>query len=68
MVFPMSAKGQYAVAEGVVRKIPLNLAQSKRYMAHQVEEKGEPFDPNTVTEPLTLVRLDGVGAVLRDKK
>ena len=68
MVFPMSAKGQYAVAEGVVRKIPLNLAQSKRYMAHQAEEKGEPFDPNTVTEPLTLVRLDGVGAVLRDKK
>ena len=68
MVFPMSAKGQYAVAEGVVRKIPLNLAHTKRYMAHQAEEKGEKFDPATVTEPMTLVRLDGVGAVLRDKK
>jgi hypothetical protein len=65
MVFPLDAKGQRAVAEGVVRKIPLNLAQSKRYMAHQAEEKGEAFDPATVTEPITLVRLDGSGAVLR---
>lgn len=68
MVFPMSARGQYAVAEGVVRKIPLNLEQTKRVLAHEAEEKGEPFDTSTVTEPITLVRLDGVGAVLRDKK
>ena len=68
MVFPMSAKGQYAVAEGVVRKIPLNLEQTKRVLAHEAEEKGEPFDPSTVTEAITLVRLDGVGAVLRDKR
>ncbi len=68
MVFPMSAKGQYAVAEGVVRKIPLTLEQTKKYMAHQAEEKGEKFDPASVTKPTTLVRLDGVGAVLRDKK
>ncbi|MCO4762072.1 MAG: DUF4920 domain-containing protein [Myxococcales bacterium] len=68
MVFPMSAKGQFAVAEGVVRKIPLNLAQTKRYMAHQAEEKGEKFDVASVTKPMTIIRLDGVGAVLRDKK
>ncbi|MBP47587.1 MAG: hypothetical protein CMH53_06595 [Myxococcales bacterium] len=68
MVFPMSAKGQYAVAEGVVRKIPLNLAQTKRYMAHQAEEKGDTFDPASVKEPMTLVRLDGVGAMIRDNK
>ncbi len=68
MVFPMSAKGQFAVAEGVVRKIPLDLKQTKRYMAHQAEEKGEKFDPATVKAPMTLVRLDGVGAVLRDQK
>lgn len=67
MVFPMSAKGQHAVAEGVVRKIPLDLETSRRYMAHQAEERGDSFDPSTVTEPVTIVRLDGSGAVLRDK-
>lgn len=66
MVFPLSAKGQFAVAEGVVRKIPLDLETSRRYMAHQAEEKSEPFDPASVTAPITIVRLDGVGAVLRD--
>lgn len=68
MVFPMSAKGKYAVAEGVVRKIPLNLDQTRRALAHEAEEKGEKFDPASVTKPITLVRLDGVGAVLADKK
>jgi hypothetical protein len=66
MVFPLSAKGQIAAAEGVVRKIPLDLDASRRYMAHQAEEKGEAFDPQSVKEPITIVRLDGTGAVLRD--
>jgi len=35
MVFPMSARGQHAVAEGVVRKIPLNLEQTIRVKAHE---------------------------------
>ena len=68
MVFPMSARGQYAGAEGLVRKIPLDLEQTRRVMAHEAEEQGNEFDPATVTEPITLVRLDGAGAVLRDKK
>ncbi len=65
MVFPLDAKGQKAVAEGVVRKIPLDLETSRKYMAHQAEEKSEPFDPASVKEPITIVRLDGTGAVLR---
>ena len=68
MVFPMSAKGKYAVAEGVVRKIPLNLEQTRRVLKHEAEEYGKPYDPSKVTAPITLVRLDGVGAVIRDKK
>jgi hypothetical protein len=67
MVFPLSAKGQRAVAEGVVRKIPLDLERSRAYLAHLAEEKGEPFDPASVREPVTIVRLDGTGAVLRDQ-
>ncbi len=68
MVFPMSAKGKHAVAEGVVRKIPLTLEQTKRVLAHEAAEYGKPFKPGEVTEPMTLVRLDGVGAVVRDGK
>jgi hypothetical protein len=66
MVFPLSAKGKFAVAEGVVRKIPLNLEQTKRMMAHEAAEYGKAFKPEEVTEPITLVRLDGTGAVIRD--
>lgn len=68
MVFPMSARGQYAVAEGIVRKIPLDLEQTRRVLAHEAEEQGNTFDPATVTEAITLVRLDGAGAVLRANK
>ena len=68
MVFPMSAKGKYAVAEGVVRKIPLTLEQTKGVLAHEAAEYGKPYDASKVTDPITLVRLDGVGAVIRDSK
>lgn len=68
MVFPMSMKGKWAVADGVVRKMELDLEQTRRYLAHKAEESGEAFDPATVTTPLTRVRLDGVGAVVRDAK
>lgn len=68
MVFPMDAKGKYAVAEGTVRKIPLDLEQTRKVLAHEAEEKGEAFDPASVTEAITLVRLDGAGAVIRERK
>ena len=68
IVFPMSMKGKYAVADGVARKVELDLEQSRRYLAHKAEEKGEAFDPATVTEPISYVRLDGVGALVRDHK
>jgi hypothetical protein len=68
IVFPMSLKGKYAVADGVARNIELDLEQSRRYLAHKAEEKGEAFDPATVKAPITYVRLDGVGALVRDRK
>jgi len=68
MVFPMDAKGQHAVAEGVVAVRELNMDESKEYAAYQAEEMGKEFDPSSVTEPITIVRLDGTGAVLSDKK
>jgi hypothetical protein len=68
VVFPMGAKGKYAVAEGTARLMELDLEQTRNYKAHAAEEKGESFDPESVTEPMRVVRLDGSGAVLRDQR
>jgi hypothetical protein len=69
IVFPVSVKGQYVVAEGIVRKIPLTLEQTQKVAAREAEESGNTaFDPKTITEAKTIVRLQGLGAVIREKK
>ena len=68
MVFPMTEKGKYAVAEGTIALQELSVEDARAYAAHKAEEKGEEFDPNTITEPTTVVRLDGTGAIIRDKQ
>lgn len=68
MEFPMTAIGKHAVAEGVVTVHELTLEETRRYVAHLAEEKGEAFDPATVTEAETLVQLAGTGAVIREKR
>ena len=68
MVFPMEAKGQYAVTEGVVAVKELSLDESRKFAEYQAKEYGKPYDPASITEPTRIVRLDGVGAVLRDHK
>lgn len=68
MVFPVDAKGKYAVVEGVVAVNELNLEETKQYVAYQQKEYGAERDPATVTEPMSIVRVDGTGAMLRDKK
>ena len=32
---------------------------------HMAEERGETFDPASVTGPTTIYRIDGTGAVVR---
>ena len=68
MVFPMEANGKYAVAQGKVRKMPMTLEQSKRWATYQRDSYGADIDPDKITEPLTIVRLDGSDAVIRDAK
>ena len=68
MEFPKDSTGKHAVAEGTVRLIPLSLEQTKKVKQHEAEEQGKPFDPASVTKAETLVRLDGIGAVLSEKK
>jgi hypothetical protein len=68
MVFPLDSKGKYAVAEGVVSVHELSLEQSREYAEDQAKEYGTPYDPASITKPTSLVRLDGTGAVFRDRK
>jgi len=68
IVLPMSAQGKYAVAEGIARKVTLTLEQTAAHLKHEAEEQGAAFDEKTVKEPLTFIKLEGVGAVIREKK
>jgi len=68
MVFPVESKGMYAVAQGQVAVKDLTLEQSKEYAEELAREHGKPFDPASVTKPVQIVRLDGTGAVFRDKQ
>lgn len=68
MTFPVDAKGKYAVVEGVVAVNELTLEQTKEYLAYQKKEYGAAVDPDAVTEPMKIVRLDGTGATIRDKQ
>ena len=67
MVFPTEEQGHYAVAEGVVRKIPLDLEQTRAYLAEQAREAGKEFDPASVTQPVAAVMLKGLGAIIKDR-
>lgn len=68
MVFPLDAKGMYAVAQGEVSVKELTLEETKQYAEYQAKEYGKPFDPASITSPQAIVRVDGTGAVIRDKK
>ena len=69
MVFPMDAKGKHAVAEGVVVAQTLSLEDTRKYLEYQAKEYGkDDVDPASVTEPMTIIRLDGKGAVITDGK
>jgi hypothetical protein len=68
MVFPVDSKGMYASAEGQVSVKELTLEESKQYAEYQAKEYGKEIDPASITKPMLIVRLDGTGAVFRDKK
>lgn len=62
IVFPMSAKGKKAVVEGTVYKIELTQEEAVEYYKHIAEETGREFDPSTVTGPVTIYQIRGLGA------
>ena len=61
IVFPMAAAGRIGVVEGVVEELNYTREQMIEYLKHLAEEKGQPFDPETVKDG-KMVRLRGLGA------
>ncbi len=66
IVFPKSAVGKTAVAEGKLEKIELTREQALERARHHAEEQGREFDPSSVEGPVTLYQLRGAGAVILD--
>jgi co-chaperonin GroES (HSP10) len=62
IVFPEEAKGKNALVEGKVYKIDLTVEEAVEYYQHQAEERGDEFDPSTVTEAITIYQIKGLGA------
>lgn len=65
IVFPVAAKGRRVTAEGVFARIELDAAGALAYRKHMAEERGETYEPDEESGPLTLYRIDGTGAVVR---
>lgn len=68
IVFPVSAIGNKAVAEGTVYKIELTQEEALKYFEHIAEENGKEFDPSTVTGPVTIYQIKGIGAEIEIAK
>jgi hypothetical protein len=68
IVFPVSAVGSKAVAEGKVYKIELTKEEAIEYFEHLAEESGKEFDPSSVTGPVTIYQIRGMGAEIEVAK
>lgn len=62
IVFPVEAKGKNALVEGIVYKIELTKEEAIEYYEHVAAEQGTEFDTATVTGPITLYQIKGIGA------
>ena len=65
IVFPVEAKGKSALVEGTVYKIELTQEEALEYYEHVATEQGKEFDAATVTGPITLYQIKGVGAEIK---
>ena len=64
MVFPVDSKGKHAVAEGVVSVKDLSLDDTKAMAVEEAKEHGQQCDADKITEPKSVVRIDGTGAII----
>lgn len=66
IVFPKTARGKEAIAQGTFEKQELTREQFVNQAKHAAEEQGRAFDPATVTGdgPFTTYRIQGTGATI----
>jgi hypothetical protein len=68
IVFPPSAKGKPAIAEGVLEAVPMTRESYVAWRRHEAEERGQAFDAATVGDgPFQILQLRGTGARIMDK-
>jgi len=65
IVFPVSARGRPAEAEGVFAKTELSPDDALARAKHLAEEAGKPFDPATAKAETVVYQINGTGAVIR---
>ena len=66
IVFPKSAVGRTAIAEGTLKKFELTREQALARARHEAEEQGRKFNPDSVKSGVTIYQIQGTGAVLFD--
>ena len=65
IVFPESAVGKSAMAEGVVERLSLTSDEYAAQVEREAEENGETFDPARIGEPpYEIIRIWGSGALI----
>jgi hypothetical protein len=64
IVFPITARGKKAAVQGKIQEIKMTVEQAIEFKKHQAQESGKPFDPATVTGPVTLYQIYATGAVI----
>ena len=65
IIFPVEAKGKSALVEGVVYSIEFDEDEAKEYFQHMAEDAGKEFDSTTVTGPMTIYQIKGLGAEIK---
>jgi hypothetical protein len=66
IIFQPEMLGNNIVAQGVWTSNQLDLETTKKVCEHRAHEAGEEFDPEKVTECMTLYQLTGTGAVVKE--
>lgn len=64
IVFPKTAVGKTAVAEGTLKKLELTKDEAIARAKHEAEERGTKFDPKSVRSGATIYQIAGTGAVI----
>ncbi|MEX2115465.1 MAG: DUF4920 domain-containing protein [Bacteroidota bacterium] len=68
IVFPKDGKGKKIRTEGVVSVTVLTEVERRSKAEHEAEEQGtlKEFDPSKIVGPVTVVRIEGEGAVVEE--